>query len=79
MADQILQEASIQLTPVIAALLVCGVVAIFAMAYAFHGLGSGLSIGPKNQTPAPAAPGLASDRKRLDAAVRITDVLRFRQ
>jgi hypothetical protein len=63
---------------VIPGLLLLGVAAIVAMAYAFKGLGTGLSIGLKHPTPPPAAPGLASDRKRLDATVRVTDILRFR-
>jgi hypothetical protein len=57
------------------------VVALLAAAgaiVAFVDMGRGLSCTLGKRTPPPAAPGLLSDRRRLDAVVQISDFRRLR-
>jgi hypothetical protein len=45
---------------------------------AFVDMGRGLSFTLAKRPPPPAAPGLLSDRRRLDAVVQISDFRRLR-
>lgn len=57
------------------------VVALLAAAgaiWAYVDMGRGLSLTLTKRTPPPAAPGLLSERRRLDAVVQISEFRRLR-